>query len=224
MANAGSNQPIWVNQNHPTPSQKAPPTQVGVLGWLRANLFSSVGNSILTLVTAYVAYLVVTNIITWGLAATWEPVWANRKLLAVGGYPAERLGQPMLVLMILSLLFGMSAGKWQGLVRNLALGLGVLLLLFAVAPTGAWVQMRMAIALGLLVIGYFATRALTLPDGILAYAWILFIPLSVIILHGGISIFGISWYPLGTSVPSNLFGGLLLTFLLTVIGDRKSVV
>ncbi len=222
MAKAVSKQPIWVNQNHPTPPQKAPPTQVGVLGWLRANLFSSVGNSILTLVTAYVAYLVVTNIVTWGLAATWEPVWANRKLLAVGGYPAERLGQPMLVLMILSLLFGISAGKWQGLVRNLALGLGVLLLIFVVAPTGAWVQMRMAIALGLLVIGYFATRALTLPDGILAYAWILFIPLSVIILHGGISIFGISWYPLGTSVPSNLFGGLLLTSLLTVIGISLS--
>ena len=61
MAKAVSKQPIWVNQNHPTPPQKAPPTQVGVLGWLRANLFSSVGNSILTLVTAYVAYLVVTD-------------------------------------------------------------------------------------------------------------------------------------------------------------------
>lgn len=222
MAQAEIKQPMWVNRNHPSPSKKAPPTEVGVLGWLRTNLFSSVGNAILTIVTAVVAYLVITNIIQWGFTATWEPVWANRKLLAVGGYPSERLGQPMFVLMLLSLLFGVSAGKWQGLVRNLAVGLGVMLLLFAVAPTGIWVQTRMAIAFGLVVIGYLAVRYVSISDAVLTYAWIVMIPLSLIILHGGISIFGMSWYPTGTGVPSNLFGGLLLTSLLTVIGIALS--
>lgn len=222
MARAEIPQPIWVNQGHPTPPQKAPPSQTGVLGWLRANLFSNVGNTILTVITVYVVYLVIRNIVTWGLQATWEPVWVNRKLLAVGGYPAERLGQPMLVLMLLSALFGLSAGKWQGLVRNLALGLGVLLLVFVVAPTGMWLQMRMAIAFALLLIGYGVGRILPLGNTLLAYLWITMIPLSLIILHGGISFLGLSWYPTGSGVPSNLFGGLLLTSLLTVIGIALS--
>ncbi len=61
---------------------------------MRANLFSSVSNSILTLVTVYLVYLLITNLVTWGMQATWEPVWVNRKLLAVGSYPTEQLGQP----------------------------------------------------------------------------------------------------------------------------------
>ena len=37
----------WINTNHPAPARKPPASEVGVLGWLRANLFSGIGNSIL---------------------------------------------------------------------------------------------------------------------------------------------------------------------------------
>ena len=144
---------VWVNRQHPQPARKAPPSEVGVLGWLRANLFSSIGNTLLTLLTAVVVYTLVPNIIAWVAEANWFPVWANRKLLAVGGYPAERLMQPMLILMLLSFLFGVSGGRWGSIVRNVAIGLGVILLLWTVAPTGSWVQVRMGIALALLVVG-----------------------------------------------------------------------
>ena len=222
MARAEIPQSIWVNRSHPSPPQKAPPSQVGVIGWLRANLFSSISNSLLTLVTGYLLYLLIVNLVTWGVQATWEPVWVNRKLLAVGSYPGEQLAQPMLVLMLLSFLFGVSAGKWQGMVRNLAIGLGVLLLIFVVAPNSIWLQLRMAIALGLLLIGYGVGRANMVSNTLLAYSWIAMIPISLMILHGGISILGLGWYPTGTPVPSNLFGGLLLTSLLTVIGIALS--
>ncbi len=218
MAQADFTPNVWVNRQHPQPARKAPPSEVGVLGWLRANLFSSIGNTLLTLLTAVVVYTLVPNIIAWVAEANWFPVWANRKLLAVGGYPAERLMQPMLILMLLSFLFGVSGGRWGSIVRNVAIGLGVILLLWTVAPTGSWVQVRMGIALALLVVGYLIGRFLPVPNRVLALAWVLFIPIGLLLLSGGIRLFGLAWFPWGPPVPSNLWGGLLLTSLLTIIG------
>ncbi|MDQ3250530.1 MAG: hypothetical protein M3Q45_15150 [Chloroflexota bacterium] len=164
MAQAEMTPPVWVNRQHPQPARKAPPSEVGALGWLRANLFSGVGNTILTLITAAALYFLVPSLVRWVLGATWEPVWANRKLLAVGGYPSERLMQPMLILMVLSFLFGVSGGRWGSIVRNVAIGLGGILLLWALLPAGAWVQMRMGLCLALLLIGYGIGRFVPLPD------------------------------------------------------------
>jgi len=218
MAQADFTPNVWVNQQHPQPARKAPPSEVGVLGWLRANLFSSIGNTLLTLLTAVALYILVPNIIAWLASGNWFPVWANRKLLAVGGYPAERLMQPMLILMLLSFLFGVSGGRWGNIIRNVAIGLGAILLLWTIAPTGSWVQVRMGIALALLVVGYLLGRFLPIPNRLLAIAWVLFIPIGVILLSGGIRLFGLAWFPWGPPVPSNLWGGLLLTSLLTIIG------
>jgi len=120
--------------------------------------------------------------------------------------------------MLLSFLFGVSGGRWGSIVRNVAIGLGVILLLWTVAPTGSWVQVRMGIALALLVVGYLIGRFLPVPNRVLALAWVLFIPIGLLLLSGGIRLFGLAWFPWGPPVPSNLWGGLLLTSLLTIIG------
>lgn len=53
--------------------QKAPPSSsVGFQGWLRENLFSSVGNSILTIVFGIVLALVMSNILPWILFGIWD--------------------------------------------------------------------------------------------------------------------------------------------------------
>lgn len=218
MAQANLPADVWVNPHHPQPAQKAPPGASGALGWLRANLFSSLFNTALTLLTALVILWMGSNLLRWGAQAAWEPVWANRKLLAVGGYPSERLLQPLLVLMLFSTLLGISAGRWGGMVRNLAVGLAGLQLLWMLLPAGSWVQTRMGIALALLLLGYLLGRALPLANVLLGWAWVATIPVALIILHGGITLLGWRWYPLGAEVPSNLYGGLLLTFLLTIIG------
>lgn len=52
--------------------QKAPPAStVGLVGWLRANLFSSISNSILTVVSgAFILYVLV-NLLGWAISPTW---------------------------------------------------------------------------------------------------------------------------------------------------------
>jgi general L-amino acid transport system permease protein len=52
--------------------QKTPPaSEVGMIGWMRANLFSSIGNSILTLLTLYCIFLVIKMVLPWAVSPTW---------------------------------------------------------------------------------------------------------------------------------------------------------
>ncbi len=57
----------------PTPSRPPPPATVGVLGWLRENLFYSWFSTVLTMVGLYCIYAILAGIYEWGVAtAVWE--------------------------------------------------------------------------------------------------------------------------------------------------------
>lgn len=51
----------------PAPDLPPPATEVGILGWLRANLFSNWWNSLLTVVGLYLFYLILPPILDWGI-------------------------------------------------------------------------------------------------------------------------------------------------------------
>jgi general L-amino acid transport system permease protein len=211
---------MWVNTRPPMPARKPPTTETGVIGWLRKNLFSSVVNSVLTIGALIVLYYVVAGLVQWVFfEAFWEPIWVNRKLIATGTYPAAQLWQPMLLLMVISLFFGLSAGRWGGIVRSVSIGIAALLLLLVVVPVGTWAQLRFGISLALLIAGYVIALRLPVPDRALVIGWLLTIPLALILLKGGIEFrtLGIR-YAFAPLVSPNNYGGLLLTILLTVVG------
>ena len=55
------------------PSWAPPATAVGVIGWMRQNLFSSWANSVLTLLGLYLVYTIFTPIIEWAFVnANWS--------------------------------------------------------------------------------------------------------------------------------------------------------
>ncbi len=213
------NSGTWVNPNPPAPAGKPPRSEVGALGWLRANLFSSVLNSILTVLTLIFVYFVVTGFVQWVFNAFWEPVWANRKLFAVGPYPSDQLWQPAAVLLLVCTLFGVSAGRWGSIMRNLAIGLGALLAVLSIIPLGMQAQIVMGIALVLVVGGYVLGLLVRIPNRWLVAAWVLSLPITFVLLSGGIDApaLGIEW-SFAPFVDSNLFGGLMLTLLLAVTG------
>lgn len=212
--------PVWVNTRHPSPAQKPPTSQTGVIGWLRANLFSSVFNSILTILSLIVLYTIVTGLVEWiFFDAFWRPVWVNRKLLAVGTYPMSQIWQPALLLMILSFLFGLSGGRWGGIMRSVSMGVAALLLLLAILPIGVGAQIYMGISFALLVAGYVAGLRLPIPPRLLVIVWLLSIPFALMMLKGGVEIrtLGLSFF-FERPVQSSNYGGLLLTILLAVVG------
>ncbi len=58
------------------PEQTPPASEVGVLGWIRHNLFSSWLNAILTVISLVFIYYVLSNVLTW----TFESVWNANSL------------------------------------------------------------------------------------------------------------------------------------------------
>jgi general L-amino acid transport system permease protein len=207
-----------IEQSHWVAPAKPPVVERGVLGWLRHNLFSSLGNSILTIVTLLLLYFGLTGLVRWILNAFWLPIWENRKLFAVGPYPNSELMQPVIVLLFVCLLFGLSAGRWGSLLRDLAIGLGVLLALLAITPIGVNTQLTLAGALGILILGYVVGLVGFVTNRALIILWILSIPVTFIVLSGGITLPFVGTISVGVPVPTNLWGGLMLTLLLAIVG------
>ncbi len=202
-----------------------PRTHVGVLGWLRKNLFSTWYNALLTLVCVWVVYTAGSRFLVWALTtARWGVITTNLRLFMVGPFPPEQVWRVWLCLVIASLVFGLSAGIWKGTVRTLGAGLAATYVVLVILPFGANTRLWHVANLGALIVGlllgYAASR---LPDnkrsiaqrGLLA-AWLVTLVLVLFLLQGWK---GNPWLP---EIGSNLWGGLLLTFMLALISTIAS--
>ncbi len=61
------------------PTMPAPATEVGVIGWAKKNLFSSITNTVMTLIALYLIYLIVPGFLSWSL---FSAVWSGSDRLA----------------------------------------------------------------------------------------------------------------------------------------------
>ena len=69
----------------PKPDRPPPDDSVGVVGWLRANLFKDVPNALMTLLGAYIAFVVLSWVLNWALFnAVWDAESRRECLDAVG--------------------------------------------------------------------------------------------------------------------------------------------
>ena len=100
---------------------RPPVTSVGLIGWIRANLFNSVFNSILSLVTLFLLGKVVPPLIRWAFldsvwmtdsqackkaaGACWSIVSSNFRFILFGFYPQELQWRPLVAMLILFGLF-----------------------------------------------------------------------------------------------------------------------
>jgi len=101
-----------------TPGALKPPlTSVGVVGWIKANLFDSVFNSILTIVTLLILWKIVPPFIRWAFVdsrwissgqacrgadgACWSVISANIRFIIFGFFPPESQWRPLLAMILL---------------------------------------------------------------------------------------------------------------------------
>lgn len=91
-----------------SPMDRPPPTAVGVLGWLRQNLFSSWSNTSLTIITFVIIFFVGRSVISWSIhEANWRVIPSNLGVLIWGRYPREevwRLALSLGIIVVLGLL------------------------------------------------------------------------------------------------------------------------
>ena len=195
---------------------KPPRLTVGPLAWLRKNLFNSWYNVALTLLAVWLLYLLLKPAIAWATTeARWGVIEANLTLFMIGQYPRDQIGRVWLCLFILAGVIGLSWGVWKDAARGFALialsaGAGFILIALFYG-WGVWREWLIAEAL--LILFYFI--GLRLPSGTLVagVAWFLYFPLVFLLIAGTRYIATLP------PVASNLWGGLLLTLLLTIVGN-----
>ncbi len=176
MQHTSSSQTGPLSQAAPVP--RPPAASIGVLGWLHQNLFSSWFNALLTVLALLMIYLVLPPLINWiavnavwGAAepdvckeasgACWAMIHEKYRLILFGRYPYDEQWRPMIGIVILVGLIGLSCNRnfWR-----------------------IW----------------------------LLDVWVGGLAVWFVLMWGGL--FGL------TFVPNNLWGGLPLTLILTIIG------
>ena len=196
----------------------APPiTSVGPVGWLRRNLFSTWYNSLLTVLVGAALVALLIQVVQWALAeARWGVVAANLRLFLIGLYPIDEAWRVGLSLAIFSSLAGLSAAVYAGsAIRTLAFALaaGQLLLagLAAVSALGPAVTFTLLLDAALVWTAFLVGLRRPISRRAVTIAWLASVPISVVLLQG----VGGAVLPV---VSTNLWGGLLLTFLLAIVG------
>ena len=110
------------NQTPPEDIVKPPVINVGVLGWMKNNLFNSYFNTILTILTIYFLWKILPPFINWAFikgvfftsgeqcreidGACWSVITQNIRFIIFGFYPHDQHWRPFAAMLILfSLLF-----------------------------------------------------------------------------------------------------------------------
>ena len=188
--------------------------------WAQENLFSSLGNTILTIVTAGLIIWVISSFTIWAFTqAQWAVIPANFRILMVGPFPAEQMWRVWTLLGLVSLTAGV---QWGTISRSLQLfkSNGVPVWPFVVASLTAiyFAATNIGFQSGLLVpisvialfVGFFAARvAGSISSRAMTIVWVILFALALLTLS----------LDFGTGgVPTKAIGGLLLTLLLSVVG------
>jgi len=200
------------------PQVLPPPTErLTVLGWARKHLFRTWYDTLLTILALALIVAALRGVLNWALfQAQWEVVQINLRLLLAGQYPAAQLWRLWLCLHLLAAIGGLSWGIWVRSRRMLSVGLVLVVVILAFVPAAAEGANRLHLvalaAIALIGAGLGRLGGKTLQRTAIG-AWILYLPLIILII-GGISR-GEGPFPI---VPTNLWGGLTLTILLTGVG------
>ena len=123
--------PIFPHNTDAPRIMKPPVTEVGMIGWMKANLFNGWFNSILTLVVLYLLWLSVPPLINWALidsywfstsdqckagnGACWSVITANIRFILFGFYPHDLQWRPLLAIVILItlLIYSQNRNHWK---------------------------------------------------------------------------------------------------------------
>jgi general L-amino acid transport system permease protein len=113
-----------------TEGMKAPIIRIGVVQWMKANLFNGVVNSILTIVTLLLLYKILPPFVRWafidslwfstadqcraGAGACWSLIPANIRFIIFGFYPHDLHWRPLLAMIMLVglLLYSQNRNHW----------------------------------------------------------------------------------------------------------------
>ncbi|MCW5878903.1 MAG: amino acid ABC transporter permease [Anaerolineales bacterium] len=187
------------------------------LSWIYKNLFNTWYNALLSLLSGALIFWIGRAVVIWLLeVAQWRVIVTNLRLIMLGQFPISEVWRVWLGLALLALITGNSLGIWGRKARGagrVTIGLLVLLLGLAVITSGQSQLWLLGMA-GLLGLGWWVGRSAGKGlERVVITGWVIWPPIFILLLRG-----------LGADsellplVGTNLWGGLLLTLLLTIVG------
>ncbi len=201
-----------------TEEEIRPPLPPGAIKWMRDNLFNSWLNSILTVILLPVVFFTLVNVILWTFTeADWRVVTQFPLLYAVGQYPRDEIWRVGVVLSAIVFFLGASWGKWGGLLRSISIAVIIFFAFFALLPIQhPALDLGMRTYLGsnvlLVLLGNWIGQKKAVTGMYIIIGWAIVPFVSVFLLAG------IQNSELIPSVATTLWGGLLVTFLLSAGG------
>ena len=188
---------------------KPPVSTKGPARWLKDNLFNTWYNALLTCLALLLLFFAFKGLLTWAFTeAKWGVIPANFRLFMVGSYPQEQIWRVWNAIYILSVLIGLSAGVWGGLVPRFAVVLSGVWFISALLPFELSTRGWCLGAIAMIAVSFFLGRGRTGLRRWILGGWILSFPVIMVVLRG----FG------ENGVLTSNWGGLLLTLILAVVG------
>jgi general L-amino acid transport system permease protein len=172
----------------PIDSRPAPLVEVGIVGWMRKNLFSSIPNTLVTVFTAYMLWILLVPFINWAFitsdwfgtsredcssgGACWVFVTVRWNLFMYGFYPEDSYWRPNLTFIILIAILAwltipnLPFKKWVTIAALTVYPVLAYILLYGgmgleVVPTHRWGGLMLTLVLALIGI------VVAIPIGIL---------------------------------------------------------
>lgn len=195
-----------------------PPQPPGLPKWIRDNLFNSWFNALITVIFLPIVFFTLISVFKWVfIDADWRAVIQFPLLYAVGQYPRDQIWRVGFGLSSILFLLGASWGKWRGLLGTISIISSIVFAVFALLPIQhPALDFSMRVYLGasalLVLIGFLVGRIQAVKGLYIIIGWLI-VPVITIILLSGFANSG--FLP---SVATTLWGGLLVTFLLSAGG------
>ena len=221
-------------QTTPNTGYEIPPprTEVGVIGWLTANLFSTWYNAALTLIAGAAIILALWYGLSWVFAgADWTVIAKLGGRFVIGQYNTDAacagnncFWRPQAALLLVIALLGMAWGlQGNPVARNIAVGVTVIAAAFAFLPyslerMGLDVRLLLLAGIPALGVGYALARWTPLGTGLrITIAGVVIFLLTLVLLRGLPGVPGMQ--PVGVIY----WGGLMLNLILAVGGITLSL-
>jgi len=131
-----SSQEMYVAPVEEPRSRRPPISEVGLIKWLRDNLFGSWVDVILTVVTLVGAGFILYGMLDWILfQAQWEVVFLNQATLNTGNqFPKSEIWRIELVAFLVVFLSLLSVGVWGRIARGFAITLAIIGAIMVIVP------------------------------------------------------------------------------------------
>ncbi len=196
-----------------------PRVNLGPIGWLRQNLFSTWYNTLLTTLALLLAYALIRPSLEWTFGeAKWGVISANATLFMIGQYPRDQLWRIWLTIYALAALVGWNWGVWKAAVRGFAvIALGAAAF-FAVTAITSDVWINWILAAIVLGVAYLIGQRVPHANRFALMGWVIYFPFAIFLIAGTPLIAALL-----PPVELSLWGGLLLTLMLTVVGNLGSL-